>query len=233
MILSIETGGEICSVALSENDKLISLRESDGGQNHAQDVALFIQEILHENSISCKDLKAVAVSKGPGSYTGLRIGVSVAKGICYGANIPLIAINSLESLASIAIDDFNAGLLDINTLDNSILCPMIDARRMEVYEQLYNQNCKATSEVNAHIITPESFTSNSEHDQFIIFGSGAQKCIDTLKVKGLKYIDIKGSARGIANRAYLAYQKGEFEDFAYFEPLYLKEFVAGTPKKLL
>ncbi len=233
MILSIETGGDICSVALSENEKLISLRESDGVRNHAQDVALFIQEILHENNISCSDLKAVAVSKGPGSYTGLRIGVSIAKGICYGASIPLIAINSLEALTSVAIDDFNAGLLDVTTLDNSILCPMLDARRMEVYEQFYNSSCEATSDIEAHIITPESFIEQDQQDQFLIFGSGASKSIDTLQVKGVKYINVKSSASGVAKRAYVAYQRGEFEDCAYFEPLYLKEFVAGTPKKLL
>ncbi len=234
MILSIETGGDICSVALSKDNELISLRESDGGKNHAKDVALFIQEIFQENDIDGKDLKAVAVSKGPGSYTGLRIGVSVAKGLCYGANIPLIAVNSLESLAAIAIEEFNEGLLDVDSLEGAILCPMLDARRMEVYEQLYTSSCEPLTEVNAHIITPESFIERSNSDKFIIFGSGAEKCVETLShIKGLKYINIASSARGVASRAHIAYKRGEFEDFAYFEPMYLKEFVAGKPKKLL
>lgn len=233
MILSIETGGEICSVALSEKDELISLRESDLGRNHAQDVAVFISEIFRENNISGEDLSAVAISKGPGSYTGLRIGVSVAKGICYGANKPLIAIGSLDILAASAIEDFEAGILGIETLNKSILCPMIDARRMEVYEQLFSPKGEPISQVKPHIITEDSFSEYRDQEQFIIFGSGAEKCSEVLKVNGLTLVNVTQSARGMVKKAYEKYTLGMFEDIAYFEPLYLKEFVVGMPKKLL
>ncbi|MEG1649036.1 MAG: tRNA (adenosine(37)-N6)-threonylcarbamoyltransferase complex dimerization subunit type 1 TsaB [Rikenellaceae bacterium] len=233
MILSIETGGDICSVALSEKDELISLRESDIGRNQAQNVAVFINEIFRENHINGDDLSAVAISKGPGSYTGLRIGVSVAKGLCYGANKPLIAIGSLDILTASAIEDFEAGILGIETLDDSILCPMIDARRMEVYEQLFSPCGEAISQVKPHIITENSFLEYKNQKQFIIFGSGADKCSDTLKVKGLTLVNVAQSARGMVKKAYEKYTLGLFEDIAYFEPLYLKEFVAGMPKKLL
>lgn len=233
MILSIETGGEICSVALSEKDELISLRESDLGRNHAQDIAVFISEIFRENNISGEDISAVAISKGPGSYTGLRIGASVAKGLCYGANKPLIAIGSLDILAASAIEDFEAGILGIETLDDSILCPMIDARRMEVYEQLFSKDGEPISQVKPHIIDSESFLEYKDQKQFIIFGSGAEKCKDMLKVNGLTLVNVAQSARGMVKKAYEKYKLGIFEDIAYFEPLYLKEFVAGMPKKLL
>ncbi|MFI3322438.1 MAG: tRNA (adenosine(37)-N6)-threonylcarbamoyltransferase complex dimerization subunit type 1 TsaB [Rikenellaceae bacterium] len=233
MILSIETGGEICSVALSKDGELISLRESDEGRNHARDLALFISEIFKENSIEESDLDAIAISKGPGSYTGLRIGVSVAKGICYAAKKPLISIGSLESLAASAIDDIEAGIVGIDSIEDAILCPMIDARRMEVYEQLFDENGVAITEAKAHIITYDSFKDCKLKSKFIIFGSGAEKCLSTLLVDGLQYINTVQSARGMVKLAHKLFDEGKFEDVAYFEPLYLKEFTAAAPKKLL
>lgn len=233
MILSIETGGDICSVSLSRDGELISLRESDVGRNHAKDLALFISEILRENDVTEEDLKAVAVSEGPGSYTGLRIGVSIAKGICYATQKPLISIGSLASLAQSALEDFEAGILGLDSIDGAILCPMIDARRMEVYEQIFNSQGEALSDVKSHIITEDSFLDCPATDKFLIFGSGASKCLSTLKVKGVHLLDTVQSARGMVKLAHKKYEEGIFEDVAYFEPLYLKEFVAVTSKKSL
>ena len=136
LILCIETGTDICSVGIVDNGKLISLRESDSGRDHAKKVAVFVDELLSENNIDPQQIDAVAVGEGPGSYTGLRIGVSFAKGLCYGLGKPLIAVSSLAALTAVAIEDYKAGILDIKNWDSALLCPMIDARRMEVYTQL-------------------------------------------------------------------------------------------------
>ncbi|MFI3314091.1 MAG: tRNA (adenosine(37)-N6)-threonylcarbamoyltransferase complex dimerization subunit type 1 TsaB [Rikenellaceae bacterium] len=232
-ILSIETGGDICSVALSHGDELLSLRESNTSRNHARDLALFIEEIFRENDIDGGDLDAVAVSKGPGSYTGLRIGVSVAKGLCYGSNIKLIAIPSLEVLVQSVIEDFEAGILGIDSLKNAVLSPMIDARRMEVYQQLFSHEGNPISELQPHIITPESFEEYRDCEKFLIFGSGAKKCEEVLQIKGLEFVEATQSARAMVELANRRFVNGQFEDVAYFEPLYLKEFVAAPAKKLL
>lgn len=233
LILSIESGGEICSVALSRGKELISLRESDIGRNHSKDLALFIEEIFRENEIHGDDLSAVAVSKGPGSYTGLRIGMSVAKGLCYGGNIPLIAISSLEALAHSAIEDFEAGILGIDKLEGSILSPMIDARRMEVYQQQFDHNGDAISDIAPLIIDETSLSNYTDYDKFYIFGSGAEKCVNVLKLRDVELLNVTQSARSMVLLAYKRYKNQQFEDIAYYEPLYLKEFVAAPAKKLL
>ncbi|MBQ2365237.1 MAG: tRNA (adenosine(37)-N6)-threonylcarbamoyltransferase complex dimerization subunit type 1 TsaB, partial [Alistipes sp.] len=135
LILSIETGTDICSVALANNGELMALRESDEGRDHAKKVAVFVDELLRETGVQPSDLDAIAVGKGPGSYTGLRIGVSFAKGLCYALDIPLIAIGSLDALAEVAREDFDAGIVDLEDEQwgSAMLCPMVDARRMEVY----------------------------------------------------------------------------------------------------
>ncbi len=231
LILSIETGTDICSVALAKCGRLISLRESEEGRNHAQNLALFVKEILEENELSADDLDAVAVGEGPGSYTGLRIGVSMAKGICYACGLPLIAVGSLQSLAVVALEDYDAGLIDIDDIEGSILCPMIDARRMEVYAGLYDVSLRTLSEVKAYIIDKNSFAEYKDSAHFIIFGNGATKCRDVMELSNLEYCSVTPSARGMVKLAQQAFERKEFQDVAYFEPFYLKDFVAGVSKK--
>ena len=231
LILAIETGTDICSVALIRDGELIALRESDEERNHAKKIAVFVDELLREYDIAAEELDAVAVSKGPGSYTGLRIGVSFAKGLCYGQNIPLVAVGSLDSLVEVAREDFEAGIIDIEQWDNALLCPMIDARRMEVYTQLFDTDGVAQSEVEAKIIDTESFAEERKDRPFIIFGNGAKKCTEVLE--GATFIEVVPSARGMARIAERAFAEGKTEDVAYFEPFYLKDFVVGTAKKSL
>ena len=231
LILAIETGTDICSVALIRDGELIALRESDEERNHAKKIAVFVDELLREYDIAAEELDAVAVSKGPGSYTGLRIGVSFAKGLCYGQNIPLVAVGSLDSLVEVAREDFEAGIIDIEQWDNALLCPMIDARRMEVYTQLFDTDGIAQSEVEAKIIDTESFAEERKDRPFVIFGNGAKKCTEVLE--GATFIEVVPSARGMARLAERAFAEGKTEDVAYFEPFYLKDFVVGTAKKSL
>ena len=232
LILAIETGTDICSVALVRDGELMALRESDEERNHAKKIGVFVDELLRESGVSADDLEAVAVSKGPGSYTGLRIGVSFTKGLCYGLNIPLVAVGSLDSLVEVAREDYEAGILDIENWSEATLCPMIDARRMEVYTQLFSSEGGAKSEVEAKIIDEESFAEErGKGKSFVIFGSGATKCKDVLQ--GATLIDIVPSARGMARLAEQAFIDGKTEDVAYFEPFYLKDFVVGTAKKSL
>lgn len=231
-ILLIETGTEICSVALAVSGEMISLRESDGGRNHANMLGLYIKEILDENNLDASELDAIAVSAGPGSYTGLRIGVSTAKGICYPLQKPLIAIDSLHSLANIALEEYNAGILEILEPDHALLVPMIDARRMEVYTQIFDMHLNPLSDIEAQIITSDSFAEQlkSGHE-FLIFGNGAAKCVETLNNPNVKLCRINSSARGLASIAEQYYNQGRFVDVAYYEPLYLKDFVVTTSKK--
>lgn len=228
LILSIETGTDVCSVALGDDGELISIRESVRGRDHANKLARYIEEILKANDLKVADLDAVAVSAGPGSYTGLRIGVSTAKGICYPTKKPLIAIDSLRSLANIAVEEYKESLLSIDNPGEVKLVPMIDARRMEVYAQVFDLNMKTYTEIEAKIIDADSF---SEEESIIIFGDGAEKCLDVIKHKSIRLIDIASSARGLVSIAEEMYQRHEFVDVAYYEPLYLKDFVAKRPKK--
>ena len=158
LILCIETGTDVCSVGIAENGELISLRESDEGRDHARKVGVFVDEILRENRLSPEDLDAVAVGKGPGSYTGLRIGVSFAKGLCYGLQKPMIAIGSLDALTEVAREDNEAGILSVDDWEHAVLCPMVDARRMEVYTQLFDTQGRPLTEVRAEVVGPERFS---------------------------------------------------------------------------
>ena len=231
LILCIETGTDICSVGLARDGELVSLRESDEGRDHAKNVAVFVDELLRENDVAAEELSAVAVGMGPGSYTGLRIGVSFAKGLCYGLQIPLVAIGSLDALAEVAIEDNEAGILDVEAWDEALLCPMVDARRMEVYTRLYNAKGEPQSDVKAEIINEESFASVRATKQLVIFGNGAAKCREVLS--DATYIDVAPSARGLARLAEQRLQAGQTEDIAYFEPFYLKDFVVIPSKKKL
>ena len=232
LILCIETGTDICSVGIARDGELISLRESDEGRDHARQVGVFVDELLDEMGLQPEDLDAVAVGKGPGSYTGLRIGVSFAKGLCYGIQKPLIAIGSLNALTEVAREDYEAGILDVEGWDDAVLCPMVDARRMEVYTQRFDAEGKALSEVTAEIIDGESFAAERVSERpFVIFGNGAKKCEEVLS--GAQWVAVAPSARGLVRLAEEAFEAGEFEVIAYFEPFYLKDFVVTTSKKRL
>ena len=232
LILCIETGTDICSVGIARDGELISLRESDEGRDHARQVGVFVDELLDEMGLQPEDLDAVAVGKGPGSYTGLRIGVSFAKGLCYGIQKPLIAIGSLNALTEVAREDYEAGILDVEGWEDAVLCPMVDARRMEVYTQRFDAEGKALSEVSAEIIDGESFAAERVSERpFVIFGNGAKKCEEVLS--GAQWVAVAPSARGLVRLAEEAFEAGQFEDIAYFEPFYLKDFVVTTSKKRL
>lgn len=232
LILCIETGTDICSVGIAKDGELLSLRESDEGRDHARKVGVFVDELLREMDIEPEELDAVAVGKGPGSYTGLRIGVSFAKGLCYGLQKPLVAIGSLDALTEVAREDYEAGILAVENWDDAYLCPMVDARRMEVYTQVFDTAGRPQNEVTAEVVDAASFAAYRNTGRpFVIFGSGARKCADLLPEAVL--VDVVPSARGLALLAQQALDAGRTEDIAYFEPLYLKDFVVTTSKKKL
>ena len=231
LILCIETGTDICSVGLSRDGELISLRESDEGRDHARNVALFVDELLRENDIAAEELSAVAVGMGPGSYTGLRIGVSFAKGLCYGLQIPLVAVGSLDSMVQVAREDHEAGIIDVDNWSDAVLCPMVDARRMEVYTQMFDTQGLPLNDVKAEIVTEESFKEWRNERQLVIFGNGAAKCREVLS--DATYINVTPSARGLAALAHQRLEAGQTEDIAYFEPFYLKDFIIIPSKKKL
>ena len=231
LILCIETGTNICSVGISRDGELVSLRESAEGRDHAKHVGGVGDELLRETGVMPVEWDAVAVGMGPGSYTGLRIGVSVAKGLCYGLHIPLIAVGSLDALAEVAIEDNEAGILTVDKWDDAVLCPMVDARRMEVYTRLYNTMGAPLSEVSAEVVDEQTFADVRRDKQLVIFGNGASKCREVLS--DATYIDVAPSARGLARLAEQRLQAGQIEDIAYFEPFYLKDFVVIPSKKKL
>lgn len=232
LILCIETGTDVCSVGIARDGELLSLRESDEGRDHARKVGVFVDELLRETDIAPDDLDAVAVGKGPGSYTGLRIGVSFAKGLCYGLRKPLLAVGSLDALVEVAREDYEAGILAVDDWQHARLCPMVDARRMEVYAQVFDSQGTPLTDVSAEVVSEESFAAYRQAGEpFVIFGSGARKCADLLA--GATFVEVTPSARGLARLAQQALDEGRTEDIAYFEPFYLKDFVVTTSKKKL
>lgn len=231
LILNIETSTAVCSVALGKDGKLLALKENKEGMKHATHLTVFIENILNENHIKTGDLDAVAISMGPGSYTGLRIGVSTAKGICYGADIPLIAISTLQSMTKALQDSNNLPNL-LKNRNNTLYCPMIDARRMEVYTAFYNSGMEQVRDISADIIDANSFTNELSNHEIVFFGDGSIKCKDVIKNKnGIFIEDINATALGMIELAESKFHEKDFEDVAYFEPFYLKDFVATTPKK--
>ncbi len=233
-ILCIETSAAICSVALSVKGEVVAVRESDGGRDHAGNIGVFADEILRANGLDPDDLDAVAVSAGPGSYTGLRIGVSFAKGLCYGLGIPLISVGSLASLVEVATEDYEAGVLSVAEWDKALLVPMIDARRMEVYTCVFDSAGNALSHVEAKIIDADSFADQrasvaANGGELIILGDGAAKCREVLP--DARFIEVAPSARGLARLAQRAFDQKNFENIAYYEPFYLKDFVVTKSKK--
>ena len=231
LTLGIETGTDICSVALCRNGRLISLRESTEGRHHAQNLGIYIEEIFREIGIDAEELDAVAVGMGPGSYTGLRIGVSMAKGLCYGTGKPLIAVSSLKAMACVALEDHDAGILDVENMEQAFLCPMIDARRMEVYAQVFDSALNPQTEVEAMIVGEDSFADILARRELVIFGSGAPKCEAVIRNPNLRAVSVYPSARGMAGLAEEAYRAKDFADVAYFEPFYLKDFVVTASRK--
>lgn len=232
LILCIETGTDVCSVGIAKDGELLSLRESDEGRDHARKVGVFVDELLRETGIAPDELDAVAVGKGPGSYTGLRIGVSFAKGLCYGLQKPLVAVGSLDALTEVALEDYEAGILSVPDWERALLCPMVDARRMEVYAQVFDAEGRPQNEVSAEVVDAGSFGAfRSQGRPFVIFGSGARKCAEVLPDALL--VEVTPSARGLARLAQQALDAGRTVDIAYFEPFYLKDFVVTTSRKKL
>ena len=219
-ILNIETATKNCSVALAKEGKTIFSKEiAEEGYSHAERLHVFIEEIIKEVGITLQDLSAVAVSQGPGSYTGLRIGVSAAKGLCYALNIPLIAIDTLQALASQV------------TISNGLIIPMIDARRMEVYSAVFAPNLEQKREVLAEIITENSFENLQETLYFV--GDCAEKCKSVLTKENYIFLDeiVYPSAKEMSFLSFEKFKKSDTVDVAYFEPYYLKDFMITTPKK--
>jgi tRNA threonylcarbamoyladenosine biosynthesis protein TsaB len=229
MILCLETATPVCSVALCSREGIISVRESREKKSHATQLTVFIEELLDEAGIKPGDLEAVAVSKGPGSFTGLRIGVSAAKGIAFGASVPLIGIDTTVSMYNgmIGIADRKYG-----TNDTSLFCPMIDARRMEVYYSLFDHQGNIVKGISAEIINRESFTDIPESVKIIFFGDGAEKCREVSGHENSVFVsDFMISASNMHKPVYRAFDSNHFEDVAYFEPFYLKDFIATVQRK--
>ena len=229
MILCLETSTAVCSVSLVDNGNVIALRESLDGQNHAEKITIFIDEVMKEAGVAYKDLDAIATSMGPGSYTGLRIGVSTAKGLCYAMEKPLIAIDTLAAMAH----GFVSNQLSAFSFQQSmVLCPMIDARRMEVYTAFFNEKLERTSETEALVIDENSFMELKQNNHLYLFGDGADKLASLFENENNITVVEKFhcSASYMAKLADEAFKNKQFVDVAYFEPFYLKNFVPGMPK---
>ncbi|PWG05767.1 tRNA (adenosine(37)-N6)-threonylcarbamoyltransferase complex dimerization subunit type 1 TsaB [Polaribacter aquimarinus] len=221
IILNIETATKNCSVSLARNGEILGIKElNNGNYSHAEVLHPYIVDVVKEANINYNQIDAVAVSKGPGSYTGLRIGVSAAKGLCFAFNKPLISIKTLTSLAHAIV------------IDNGIIVPMLDARRMEVYAAVYNDNYEQIRAIKAEIINENSFSEYLKENKVYFLGDGAQKCKEVITHKNAVFIDSKfPSAEEMAKLSYIKYKISDTEDVAYFEPFYLKDFVVIPEKK--
>lgn len=227
-ILHIETSTNVCSVAVSDGGEVIFNEEDHSGPNHAEKLGVFVDEALSFIDNHAIPLKAVAVSCGPGSYTGLRIGVSMAKGICYGRSIKLIAVPTLELLSVPVL------LREEIKEDNALLCPMLDARRMEVYAGLYDRALKPKREIQADIVDANTYKAFLDKGKVYFFGNGAAKCMEAIAHPNAVLIEgIEPLAKYMQPLAERRFAEEVFEDVAYFVPFYLKDFVAIRPKKLL
>lgn len=228
-ILNIETSTDVCSVAVSNDGECIFNEEDHNGPNHAVKLGIFVDQALSFVDNHAIPLDAVAVSYGPGSYTGLRIGVSMAKGICYGRNVKLLSVPTLELLCVPVLLHEMTG-----EEGNTLLCPMLDARRMEVYAQFFDRSLKEIRPIHADIVDDTSYKELLDKYPVYFFGNGADKCADTIRHKNAHFIkDIEPLAKNMLPLAEKRMAQGVFEDVAYFVPFYLKDFVAKTPKKLL
>lgn len=231
ILLAIETSTHICSVALWHNGELLAIKESDEKNVHSRLLSSMIIQLLAENNIPKENIAAVAVSMGPGSYTGLRIGVSIAKGLCYGWSKPLIAVDTIKAQAAQYILTVNNHKTDS---ENILLCPMFDARRMEVYTALYDIALNEISPPEAMVVDSKSFNELLVHHKIFFFGNGAAKCKELITSSNAVFVDdVNPSSLGVAFLAEKLFQENKFVDVAYFEPFYMKEFIAGKPSKKL
>lgn len=220
-ILNLETATTNCSVSVAKDGKLWAIKEHDTPHySHSEQLHIFIQEVLREAKLELSDVDAIAVSKGPGSYTGLRIGVSAAKGLCFSLDIPLISISTLESMAYQA----KASAADY-------LVPVLDARRMEVYSAVFEQGVNQLRETKAEIIDENSFSEFVEKGKLLLLGNGAEKCKELLQHPNFSFnSSVIPSAREMATLSHKKFEAGEFENVAYFEPYYLKDFILQKKK---
>jgi tRNA threonylcarbamoyladenosine biosynthesis protein TsaB len=222
LILQIETATTVCSVALARDGEVLAYKEVEQRNIHAEVITVFIDELLKTTGKQYRELDAVAVSSGPGSYTGLRIGISAAKGLCFGLDIPLIAVETLEAMTD--------GIIARHSFGGDVLyCPMIDARRMEVFTAIFDAQGNRVMPTSAEIIDENSFADLLQKHKIIFFGDGAVKCTEALS--GNTNAQIVGgftnSAQYLTKRVTAKYEANNFEDVAYFEPYYLKDFISG------
>ena len=222
LILAIETATKNCSVALFKNEKLLQLKEYNSAEySHSEQLTLFIKEVINKTKVNLKEIDGVAVSKGPGSYTGLRIGVSIAKGLCYSLELPLIAVSTLRSM-SFAI---------LKKEEYRFYCPMIDARRTEVFSSIYDQSNNEVREIRADIVDSDTYAEFLK-ENVLFFGDGALKCKMIINHPKAHFIEgVFPSAKDMGTLVFNKYINKDFEDVAYFEPYYLKDFVSGPKKR--
>ena len=248
-LVLIETSTALCSVSLAENGAIVAYRESSAPKAHASLTAVFVQEVLQEKGLTIADCDAVCVSKGPGSYTGLRVGVSTAKGLCFGSRLPLLAVGTLDTLVAQALTQMadmsshdGTGVFLAPTGNLKFIIPMIDARRMEVYSAVFetpNQaahegnHARQITETSPVIVDENSFTEYLQQGPCLFIGDGAGKCADVIKHPNAHFCQCNPKASAMLSPAMEAYKEKRFEDVAYFEPFYLKEFVATVSKKKL
>lgn len=235
-ILNIETATKSCSVCLAKDGSILSLIETDGEYSHSENIAVFTQKVLADAGITVNELNAIAVSEGPGSYTGLRIGTSFAKGLCFSLSAPLIATSTLKALAfSPLVNEEIQKLINKNAPTSISLCPMIDARRMEVYAAIFDGEYNALRRVSADIIDAFSYSEFLEKGLVLFFGDGSAKCKEVLgKHPNAIFIDnVAASASTMIEISETKFNSGLFENTAYFEPNYLKEFRTTIAKKML
>lgn len=223
LILQIETATSSCSVALARNGRSIAVKEINQRNVHAEAITVFIEELLNTAGLSYSQLDAIAVSCGPGSYTGLRIGVSTAKGLCFALDKPLVAIETLEAMAQGV--SHRDGYI---TSEKLLLCPMIDARRMEVFTAIFDAHGSRVMATKAEIVDQSSFNEMLAQNEILFFGDGSEKCKTILgdNPNARFYPGFVNSAADLSQKAFEKFEQGEFEDVAYFEPYYLKDFIA-------
>ena len=228
-LLHIETATQFCSVALSIGNKIVEVRATNEKNAHSRVITTFVDEVLKSAKLKPELLDGICVSKGPGSYTGLRIGVSTAKGLCYALDKPLIAIGTLQSMANGMLKMVER--MDV-CRDEILLYPMIDARRMEVYSAVFSMDLEETRSTQAEIIEEGSFSEYAEKHTLVFAGDGAEKCKAVLsdRLKAMFLDDFQPGAEYMLALALEKYNAGQFEDVAYFEPFYLKDFIAGIPR---
>ncbi len=228
-LLLIETSTKVCSAAIADKGCVIKVvEENNPDYSHSSQLTLFIKQLIDDTGITFEEIDAVAVSGGPGSYTGLRIGTSVAKGLCYALDVPLIGVDTLTALAFVMLSQPDlykkAGL-------NTLFCPMIDARRMEVYNAVFDKELNVVKPVAADVIDEDSFNDLLKNHTMCFFGDGAFKCRNVIKSSNAFFFeDVLPSASGMAKLAYNKFKNKKFENTAYYEPFYLKDFIAGKPK---